>query len=438
MTIFYAIVFVIVVLIFIILTGLCSASEAAVLAASRVRLYHLSKKGNTKASIVLNIQSHIGGFISTIILLNTWFNTLVTALTTAILTYLFGPMGALYAAIGMGALITVYGEVLPKMYVYTCPDRSALAFAPFFKPLLTLMTPLTKLINFLAQESLYLIGINIKNGLTESATAEELLGAIELHAGTSREAEYERAMLRSILDLTTVEVTEIMKHRKTMFMIDIELPNQEIVDLVLKASYTRIPLWKGNPENIVGVLHAKALFRALKAHQGDVSKLNIKKIASSPWFVPETTTLFSQLAAFRERREHFALVIDEYGDLQGMLTLEDILEEIVGEIVDEHDVEIPGVRITPDGTYMIEGAVTIRDLNRLFKWELPDEHAATVAGLILHETREIPEVGQSFLIYGFRVDIVRRHRHQITLVRLTPPQLPQEKGSSNKGHEDHP
>jgi len=434
MTLFYAFLFVVVVLIFIILTGLCSASEAAVLAASRVRLYHLSKKGNTRASIVLNIQSHIGGFISTIILLNTWFNTLVTALSTAILTYLFGPMGAVYAAIGMGALITVYGEVLPKMYVYTSPDRMALAFAPFFRPLLLLMTPLTKTINFLAQESLHLVGINIKNGATESASAEELLGAIELHAGTSREAEYERSMLRSILDLTAVEVTDIMKHRNTMFMIDIDLPNQEIVEQALKAPYTRIPLWQENPENIVGVLHTKDLFRAMQTHQGDIPKLKITKIASPPWFIPETTTLFSQLAAFRERREHFALVIDEYGDLQGMLTLEDILEEIVGEIVDEHDVEIPGVRITPDGRYIIEGMVTIRDLNRQFKWDLPDEHAATVAGIILHETREIPEVGQSFMIHGFRMDIVRRHRHQITLVRLTPPQPPQETGSSSKGH----
>jgi len=431
MTVFYAFLFIFVVLIFIILTGFCSASEAAVLAASRVRLHHLAKKGNTKASIVLNIQSHIGGFISTIILLNTWFNTLVTALATAILTYLFGTIGALYAAIGMGALITIYGEVLPKMYVYTAPDRMALAFAPFFKPLLILMTPLTKTINFLAQGSLKLVGINIKQGLSEAASMEELRGAIDLHAGSSREAEYERAMLRSILDLTAVETTEIMKHRKTMFMINIDLPNQDIVDQVLRSPYTRIPIWKENPENIVGVLHSKDLLRAVQDCKEDLDKLDIKKIATPPWFIPETTTLFSQLAAFRERREHFALVIDEYGDLQGMLTLEDILEEIVGEIVDEHDIEIPGVRITPDGTYMIEGTVTLRDLNRQFGWDLPDENAATLAGLILHETREIPEVGQSFMLYGFRVDIVRRHRHQITLVRLLPP----EKESSKKGHE---
>lgn len=435
MTIYYSILFVLLVILLIFFSALCSASEAAVLAASRVRLYHLAKKGNRKASVVLDLQAHIGGFISTIILLNTWFNTFVTAIAAGILTYSFGALGALYAALGMGALITIYGEVLPKMYVYTCPDRVAIAFAPFFKPLLTLMTPLTKTINFLALQSLHLLGIKINNDSSEAASAEELRGAIELHAGSSREGEYERAMLRSILDLTTVEVTEIMRHRKTMFMINIDLPNKKIVDQVLKSPYTRVPLWKENPDNIVGVLHAKDLLRAVQIHEGDLEKLDIERIASTPWFIPETTTLFSQLAAFRERREHFSLVIDEYGDLQGMVTLEDILEEIVGEIVDEHDVEIPGVRITPDGTYVVDGTVTLRDLNRLFSWNLPDEHAATLAGLILHETREIPEVGQSFIIHGFRMDILRQHRHQITQVRLTPP--PPEKEPLNKGHEPH-
>lgn len=436
MSLFYSLLFILAVFVLIFFAALCSAAEAAVLAASRVRLYHLAKKGNHKAAVVLDVQAHIGGFISTILLLNTWFNTFVTAFAAGILTSFFGAVGVLYAGIGMGALITIYGEVLPKMYVYTCPDRVALAFSPFFKPLLILMTPLTKTINFLAQQSLHLLGIKIKHDVSEAAAVEELRGAIELHAGSSGEAEYERAMLRSILDLTTVEVTEIMRHRKTMFMINSDFPNKKIVEQVLKSPYTRIPVWKGNPDNIVGVLHAKDLLRTVQLHKGDVEKLDVEKIASPPWFIPETTTLFSQLAAFRERREHFALVVDEYGDLQGMVTLEDILEEIVGEIVDEHDVEIPGVRITPDGTYVVDGTVTLRDLNRLFSWNLPDEHAATLAGLILHETREIPEVGQSFLIHGFRMDILRQHRHQITQVRLTAPPL--ETGHLSKGHVPHP
>ena len=430
MTLFYSVLSVFAIFILILLSAFTSASEVAVLASSRVRLFHLAKKGNPKASVIMDLQAHIGGFIGSVILLNTWFNTLVTAIATGLMSYLFGPLGVFYAAILMGALITIYAEVLPKMYVYTCPDRIAIFFAPFFKPLLTLMAPLAKAINFIAHGSLQLFGIRIKRDLSETNEAEELRGAIELHTSASRE---EQSMLRSILDLTAVEVTEVMRHRKIMFMINGDTPNQEIVDQVLKAPYTRIPLWQGNPENIIGILHAKDLLRAVQDHKGDVEKLNIKAIASPPWFIPETTTLFSQLAAFRERREHFALVIDEYGDLQGMVTLEDILEEIVGEIVDEHDVEIPGVRLAADGSYVIDGAVTLRDLNRQLGWDLPDEHASTLAGLILHETREIPEVGQSFMIDNFRMDILRRLRHQLTLIRLTPPPLP-EKTTSSKEH----
>ena len=406
---------------FILLAALGSASEAAVLAASRVRLYHLAKKGNKKASALLKIQEKIGEFISSIILLNTWAITIATALATSILTSLFGEMGTVYAALGMGAFITIYAEVLPKLYVYKAPDRMALAFLPFFNPVLIVMSPLTKGINFIAQGSLKLVGASSKQDLTENFTGEELRGAIELHTGSSGEVEYERAMLRSILDLTTVEVTEIMRHRKTMFVLNIDEPKDRIIEEILQAPYTRIPLWKDNPDNIVGMIHLKDLFKAMQVYKGNIAKINLEKIVTPPWFVPETTTLFSQLAAFRQRREHFALVIDEYGDLQGMVTLEDVLEEIVGEIVDEHDVENPGIRIISDGSYVIDGVITIRDLNRLYGWDLPDDHAATLAGLVLYETREIPEVGQSFMIHGFRIDILRRHRHQLTQLRVTPP-----------------
>ncbi len=430
MSLFYAILSIVPVFFFIIFSALCSASETAVLASSRVRLHHLANK-NPKASVVLAIQSHIAGFIGSILLLNTLSNTFLTALVTGILTYAFGAAGAFYGAFGTAAIITIYAEVLPKMYVYTNPEKISMAFSPAFKPILILITPLSKSIDFVAKASLRIFGIRITQEL-ESNSAEELRGAIELHAGSSREAEYERAMLRSVLDLTSVEVTEIMRHRKNMFMMNIDLPNKAIVEQVLKSSYTRIPVWRENPENIVGVLHTKDLLRSLQALKGDPEKLNIDKIATPPWFIPETTTLFSQLAAFRDKREHFALVIDEYGDLQGMVTLEDILEEIVGEIVDEHDVEIPGVRIAADGTYTIEGTVTIRDLNRQFRWKLPDENAATLAGLVLHEARDIPEVGHSITCHGFKLDVLRRHRQQITSVRVTPPTPQGPEGSKTK------
>jgi len=229
-------------------------------------------------------------------------------------------------------------------------------------------------------------------------------------------------MLRSILDLGDVEVGEIMTHRSSMVMIDAALPTETIVEQVLDAPFTRIPLYRDDPDNIVGVVHAKALLRAIQGSGAptEFDKIDIDKVAAPPWFIPEATTLLDQLQAFRERHEHFALVVDEYGSLMGLVTLEDILEEIVGEIADEHDVAVPGVHKQPDGSFVINGATTIRDLNREFEWDLPDEDASTIAGLVMYEARQIPEVGQSFAFHGFRFEILRRRKNRVTLIRVSP------------------
>ncbi|MEB3702938.1 HlyC/CorC family transporter [Candidatus Bealeia paramacronuclearis] len=411
----------IIVLLLVGLSGVCAGSEAAILSASRIRLHHLAKKGNPRASIILEIQKSLGAFISALLFVNTWLNIAVTALVTSIMTEAFGPVGAVYVIPIMGFLITIYAEVLPKIYIYNDPERSVMALAPIFKPFYMIFSPITQFIDKIARLSLRLVGMNGASENQEDSSQEDLRGAIDLYGGPNVQTRHERAMLRSILDLADVEASEIMTHRKKMLMLDASLPPDQIVDKVLSAPYTRIPIWKDQMDNIIGVLHTKDLLRAVRSLKGDLTKFDITKIASPAWFIPATTTLFAQLEAFRERREHFALVVDEYGDLEGMLTLEDILEEIVGEIVDEHDVELPGVRLTPEGSYLVDGSVTIRDLNRLFDWNLSDEHASTIAGLILQETKQIPEVGQTFMIHGFRVDILRRQRHQITQVKLTPP-----------------
>jgi Mg2+/Co2+ transporter CorB len=228
-------------------------------------------------------------------------------------------------------------------------------------------------------------------------------------------------MLRSILDLDDVEVREVMTHRRNVETIDADLSAPSIVERVLASPYTRIPLWQGKPDNIVGVLHAKAVLRAVRSAGADVSAVDIRSIAAKPWFTPETTSLLQQLQAFRDRREHFALVVDEYGALMGVITLEDIIEDIVGEIADAHDVPVSGVRAQQDGSYVVAGTVTIRDLNREFDWSLPDEDAATIAGLLLHESRHIPRVGQIFNFYGFRFEVLRRQRNQILSILIRPP-----------------
>jgi Mg2+/Co2+ transporter CorB len=248
----------------------------------------------------------------------------------------------------------------------------------------------------------------------------ELKGAIEVHAGEEGVKE-ERRMLRSILELADVEVGQVMTHRRNAITIDAGQTPSAILDLVVNSPYTRLPLWKDDPDNIVGIIHAKDMLRAVRSLNSELDKLDVVELASPPWFIPDSTTLQEQLQAFRQRREHFALVVDEYGSLMGVVTLEDILEEIVGDIADEHDVAVAGVRPQSDGTYIIDGSVPIRDLNREFEWRLPDDEAATIAGLILHEARQIPEVGQIFRFYGFRFEIARRQRNQITGLRVTPP-----------------
>jgi Mg2+/Co2+ transporter CorB len=257
-------------------------------------------------------------------------------------------------------------------------------------------------------------------------TGEALRSAIEEHtsadAGEAAEIRQERKMLRSILDLAEVTVGEVMTHRRHMVTIDADLPAAEIVDSALASPFTRLPLWRDDPDNIIGVVHAKSLLREVRAARGKMETLNIEDVASQPWFVPDATSLLDQLQAFRSRREHFALVVDEYGSLLGLVTLEDILEEIVGDITDELDTHVAGVYPQPDGSYIVDGTVTVRDLNREFDWELPDEtDYATVAGLVIYESRHIPEVGQTFTFFGFRFEILKRQRHQVLTIRVMPP-----------------
>ncbi|HTJ65719.1 MAG TPA: transporter associated domain-containing protein [Alphaproteobacteria bacterium] len=257
-------------------------------------------------------------------------------------------------------------------------------------------------------------------------TDEALRSAIEGHASTdaedAAETREERNMLRSILDLGEVTVVEVMTHRRQMVTIDAELAPSDIVDAALASPFTRLPLWRDEPDNIVGIVHAKSLLRAVRAAREQLTAQDIDQVVSKPWFVPDTTTLLDQLQAFRERREHFALVVDEYGSLLGLVTLEDILEEIVGDITDELDTHVAGVYAQPDGSYVVDGTVTLRDLNRELDWELPDEtDYSTVAGLVLYESRHIPEVGQTFTFFGFRFEILKRQRNQIITLRVTPP-----------------
>jgi Mg2+/Co2+ transporter CorB len=407
------------ILVLILLSAFFSGSETALTAASEARIHQLSLRGRKRAGIVLRLREQNETLIGSILIGNNITNICASALATSLMIALFGEAGVAYATVVMTILVVIFAEVLPKTYAINNPDRSALAVAPIINALVWILKPFSVAVRVMVRGVLRIFGVRIRTGIGDEEREEELRGMIDLHRGPGPEVSEERAMLRSILDLGEVWVEEIMTHRRNVAMIDADLPLDTILDEAMESPYTRIPIYRGDQDEIIGILHGKALLRAIRGHDGeDLSGLDIEKIATPPWFIPESNNLLDQLQEFRARREHFAVVVDEYGTFQGVVTLEDILEEIVGEIDDEHDISVAGVRIQTDGSYLVNGTVTIRDLNRELDWRLPDEDASTIAGLVLHEARVIPAIGQEFLFHGFRFKILRRQRNQITQIRV--------------------
>jgi Mg2+/Co2+ transporter CorB len=328
-----------------------------------------------------------------------------------------------YAAVLAFGLILVLGEILPRSLTQLGPDRVALFLAPALQLTAALLGPIMEGGARLVRRLLRLPDPRLRpNG--DAAAREQLLrGAIDLHdeTGDEKDAPDEKRMLRSVLDLADRTVASVMVPRGNVEALDAALPAARLVELVLASPHTRIPLYRGQPENITGVVHAKALFRAVHRHEGPLDQLSPRSFVTEPWFILETTSLLDQLQAFKRRREHFAVVVDEYGGLQGVVTLEDILEEIVGEIDDETDVRVAGVEALDDGGFICLGQVPVRDLNREFGWRLPEDVATTIAGIVLHEARRIPEVGQSFAFHGFRFEVLGREGNRIARLKVIPP-----------------
>ncbi|MDP6567081.1 MAG: HlyC/CorC family transporter [Alphaproteobacteria bacterium] len=410
------------VLVLLVLSAFFSGTETALTAASRARMHQLERRGVSRAGRVNRLIDRKERLIGAVLLGNNLVNILASALATSVLIALFGKAGVAYATAIMTALVLVFAEVLPKTYALQRPDRTALAAAPLISPIVRLLAPVVDLVQAFVVMALRLFGVRMRASPAADDAAEELRGALDLHAREGAMVKSDRDMLDGILDLSDVEVSEIMVHRKTMVMLDAEQPVAEVVRDMLASPFTRVPLWRGDVENIVGVLHAKDLLRAMTAEGGRLDRLSLEQLWREPWFVPETTSLMEQLNAFRARHEHFALVVDEYGALMGLVTLEDILEEIVGDIADEHDiVQSAAVRREPSGNFVVDGTVTVRDLNRHCDWELPEDDAATIAGLVIHVAKKIPDVGERFTLGEFSFEVMRRLRNQVTAVRVRPP-----------------
>ena len=406
----------------ILLSGFFSGSETAVIAASRARLHHLEKQGNRRARMIGRLMRKREHFIGSILLGNNAVNILAAALSTSLLISVAGEVGVFYATVGLTLIILIFAEVLPKTYAIRNADRVALAMAPILVALVWLLTPAVLAVRAIVYVSLMPFGAHKVTDNKEEAE-EELRGAISLQAEEGAVIKHEHDMLHGILDLDDVAVGEVMTHRNNMAMIDVDAPVRAILDQAVESPFTRIPLWRDESENIIGILHSKDLLRAIQGYWNDIEIVDIEKALTPPWFVPEITSLREQLNAFRERRTHFALVVDEYGSLMGLVTLEDILEEIVGDIVDEHDITLRHTVARSDGSFLVAGDTTVRDLNRRFGWSLPDEEAATIAGLALHVAQQIPEIGEHFEFHGFTLEIHGRQKNRITSVHVIPPDI---------------
>ena len=404
------------------ISALFSAAETALTAASRGRMHQLEKDGDKAAGRVNRLIGDRESMIGAILLGYNVINILSSALATEFIGKVVpGAWGVVIATSVMTVLVLVFVEVLPKTLAITRPDDMARGLSAFILFFVKLLDPIVDAIQWIVRRTLKLFGVNIDMKADVFAAHEEIRGAIEFHHEEGAMESRDRRMLGAVLDLSQMDVSEVMVHRKAIAMLDADLPSGELIAEALNAPHTRMPLFKDDPENIVGVIHSRDLLKAVAAKGGKTHGLDIMAIARAPWFIPETTNLKDQLSAFLRAKNPMALVVDEYGALQGLVTLEDILEEIVGEIEDEYDMPVQGVRRQPDGSVAVNGQVTIRDLNRAMDWELPDDDWVTVAGLVIHEAQTIPDPGQTFIFHGHRFQVVRRQRNQITALRISPP-----------------
>lgn len=399
----------------IVLSGFFSGSETALTAASRARIHAKAKEGSKRASIVVRLLESRERLIGALLLGNNLVNILAASLMTGVMLELFGSVGQIYATAVMTLLILIFAEVLPKTYAITRPDRAAISVARPVSFLVWIFAPIVAAIQMLVNGALKMVGVRAE---TDWTAADEIRSSVDLHHSEGSVAKQERDQLLGVLTIGDLTVEDVMIHRKSLSMVEADLPSADIVRAVLASGHTRLPLWRENQDNVVGVVHTKDILKALSKVEGDMEKIDFKKITRKPWFVPETTSVVTQLRLFQQKQSHFALTVDEYGALMGVVTLEDILEEIVGDIKDEFDDGFEGVKPQKDGSVIVDGDVPVRDLNRACDWALPDEDAVTIAGLVIHESQTIPDVGRVFSFYGYRFEVLKRHRNQITALKI--------------------
>jgi len=406
------------------LSAFFAGSETALTAVSPGMMHQLEIDGSPAAKSVNRLLGNRERLIGTVLLANTFINILASSLATSVLEERYGHPAVAIVALVMTVLVLIFAEVLPKTLAIARTDRFALAVARPLLSVVAVLGPAVGTVQKLVWGMLKLCGVDGDNkGIVADEVHDEIRGTVFLrHKEGSVERE-SRDMISGVLDLRDLTVADVMTHRKSMMTISADQNAEEIVRALMATHHARVPVWRDQPENIIGILYTKDMVRAAMGNREAFKGLDVKTLIAPPWFVPETMGLEELLDAFRERRSHFALVVDEYGVILGLVTREDILDEVFGKIPDENEVRSQaGIRPQPDGSFLIDGAVPIRDINRAMEWNLPDEEATTLAGLVIHEARAIPDVGQRFAFYGFKFEVLKRLRNQITMLRVVAPE----------------
>ena len=409
-----------------VMSAFFSGSETALTAASRGKLKSRADGGDAGAARALRITEDNERLIGSVLLGNNLVNILATSLATSLLTTLFGDGGVALATLVMTFLVLIFSEVMPKTYAITNAERAASLVSAPIVLVVRVFSPVVSAVRALVRGILALFGVRTDPDADVLAVREEIAGALQLGHSEGAVEKEERDRILGALDLGDRTVEEIMLHRSAIEMIDVNDAPDAILRQCLQSRHTRLPVFESERENVVGLIHAKDLLRAIYRHGGSpeteathLDGFDVKAVIKPAYFIPDTTTLDDQLRQFLRRHTHFALVVDEYGALEGLITLEDILEEIVGEITDEYDLVEDGLlKRQPDGSFSVDGAITIRDLNRATEWNLPDDEANTVAGLVIHEAQTIPTAGQVFSFHGFRFEVTERVANRITRLRI--------------------
>ena len=406
-------IFFLIILFLIICSAFFSSSETALTAVSEARINELVNKGNKKAKLIEKILKNRDKMIGTILIGNNFVNIIASVYATSFAIEFFTNVPLIIITIILTIILVIFAEMIPKTYALKNADEIALTVSPIINLIIILFTPFTFLTEKLSKI------ITGPDYASEEAKTEELKGMIRLHAGKETRAIERGKIMSSMIDIEDVNIEEVMTHRGVVTMIDINSSAANIYKIAGESPYTRIPVFSGTQDNIIGILHVKELFRFLQRNMfQDTKSIALKDILIDPYFAPETTPILDQLEIFRGRKEHFAIVVNEYGDFRGIVTLEDIIEEIVGEIDDETDINVEGVKSQPDGSLIIDGSVTIRDLNRSLAWDLPDENYNTIAGLVVFETKTIPNPGQEFRLFGIKIRILQKDKNFLSKLRL--------------------